>query len=75
MSWSKVIATCAVGLLGCIAAKPAAAAPAYPAAPALKAAAAVVIDAESGQVLFEKNADARRAPASTTKIMTSLLCV
>lgn len=75
MSWSKVIATCAVGLLGCIAAKPAAAAPAYPAAPALKAAAAVVIDAESGQVLYEKNAHARRAPASTTKIMTSLLCI
>ena len=37
--------------------------------------AAVVIDADSGQVLFERNAHAHRAPASTTKIMTSLLAV
>lgn len=75
MSWTKVIATCAAGLFGVIAAQPALAAAAYPAAPAIKALAAVAIDAESGQVLFEKNAHARRAPASTTKIMTSLLCV
>ncbi|HHY76425.1 MAG TPA: D-alanyl-D-alanine carboxypeptidase [Firmicutes bacterium] len=34
---------------------------------------AVVMDAVSGEVLFEKNARERRAPASVTKIMTLLL--
>jgi D-alanyl-D-alanine carboxypeptidase (penicillin-binding protein 5/6) len=43
--------------------------------PQVKAQAAVVIDAGSGQVLYEKNAHVQRAPASTTKIMTSLLAI
>lgn len=34
---------------------------------------AIVIEELSGKVLFEKNADARRFPASTTKILTALL--
>ena len=34
---------------------------------------AILIDAQSGRVLFEKNADERRLLASTTKIMTGLL--
>lgn len=34
---------------------------------------AVLLDAESGRVLFEKNADERLPMASTTKIMTALL--
>lgn len=34
---------------------------------------AVLMDAESGRVLYEKNADARSLIASTTKIMTGLL--
>lgn len=38
-------------------------------------AAAVVMDAESGRVLFAKNADERRPMASLTKIMTSILLV
>lgn len=54
---------------------PALAVPGYPAGPSLKAAAACVLDADSGQVLFEKNAHQHRAMASTTKIMTSLLAV
>jgi len=37
--------------------------------------AATVIDADSGEILFEKNATARVYPASTTKIMTLLLAV
>ncbi|HWJ02166.1 MAG TPA: D-alanyl-D-alanine carboxypeptidase family protein [Verrucomicrobiae bacterium] len=37
--------------------------------------AAVLIDAGSGQVLYEKNALKRRAPASTTKIMTAILAM
>lgn len=34
---------------------------------------AIIIDVASGRVLFEKNADERRAPASLTKIMTLTL--
>ncbi len=33
----------------------------------------IVINASSGQVLYEKNADAMRAPASTTKLLTGLI--
>lgn len=36
---------------------------------------AILIDAESGQVLFEKNADKELPPASITKIMTLLLAM
>ena len=39
----------------------------------LSAEAAIVIDANSGSVLYEKNADKTMYPASTTKIMTGLL--
>ena len=41
----------------------------------LSASSAVVICADNGQVLFEKNAYEKRPMASTTKIMTSLLAV
>lgn len=34
---------------------------------------AIVLDAESGKVLYERDADTPRYPASTTKIMTTLL--
>ncbi len=34
---------------------------------------AIIIDAESGKVLWSKDADTMRFPASTTKIMTALL--
>lgn len=34
---------------------------------------AVLIDAQTGKVLYEKNSHQRRAPASTTKIMTSII--
>lgn len=33
----------------------------------------ILIDADTGNVLYEKNADARMEPASTTKIMTLML--
>ena len=42
-------------------------------APTLNAEAALLISPDSGMVLYEKNADERRYPASTTKIMTALL--
>lgn len=41
--------------------------------PAPQAEAAFLADPESGFVLYEKNADEKRFPASTTKIMTALL--
>ena len=34
---------------------------------------AVVIDADTGKVLFEKNKDKKTYPASMTKIMTTLI--
>ena len=36
---------------------------------------AILIEAESGEVIYEKDADARRGPASTTKIMTALVAI
>jgi D-alanyl-D-alanine carboxypeptidase (penicillin-binding protein 5/6) len=48
--------------------------PIWPAdAPGLFAQSAVMIDARTGQVLFQKNADARRVPASTQKLLTGLI--
>ena len=41
--------------------------------PATAAAAVIVIDARTGVVLYEKNADSQRAAASTQKLLTSLL--
>ncbi|WP_131820729.1 D-alanyl-D-alanine carboxypeptidase family protein [Desulfotruncus arcticus] len=37
--------------------------------------AAILIDADNGQVLYDKNADQRMFPASTTKILTALLAL
>jgi D-alanyl-D-alanine carboxypeptidase (penicillin-binding protein 5/6) len=49
-------------------------APVWPAdAPGLYAQSAIMIDARSGEVIFQKNADARRVPASTQKLLTALL--
>ncbi len=47
--------------------------PCAAAAPEVKARSAVLMSAESGQILYEKDADARVAPASITKVMTMLL--
>jgi serine-type D-Ala-D-Ala carboxypeptidase (penicillin-binding protein 5/6) len=41
--------------------------------PNTRAAAVIVIDARTGEVLYEKNADAHRAPASTVKLLTALI--
>ncbi len=45
------------------------------AAPRVTADAAVLLDTETGQVLYSKNADKRRSPASLTKIMTAILAL
>jgi serine-type D-Ala-D-Ala carboxypeptidase (penicillin-binding protein 5/6) len=56
-----------------IAAAPAAAAERPPGV--RTAAAAIVVDGRNGEVMFAKNADSRRAIASTTKLMTALLAL
>lgn len=43
------------------------------AAPSVQAQSAILINAQNGAVIYEKNADTRRAPASLTKIMTCIL--
>ena len=45
------------------------------AGPGVKAKAAILADESTGQVLFERNGDAVRAMASTTKVMTALLAL
>ncbi len=45
------------------------------ASPSISAQSAVVIDAESGKILYEKDAHKRRGMASTTKIMTALVAL
>ena len=42
-------------------------------APALSAQAVLLVDLDSGRILYEKNADQQRSPASLTKVMTMLL--
>jgi len=68
----------AVMALSLISLYPAVARPAEydaPGAPAITADAAVLMDACTGQILYDKNAGQRRAPASTTKIMTAILAL
>lgn len=43
--------------------------------PIVQSKSAIVVEEQSGKVLFELAADARRFPASTTKIMTALLLI
>ena len=43
--------------------------------PGVSASCAILVDAESGRVLMEKNADEERAIASITKLMTALVAV
>ena len=45
----------------------------HAAVPSVLAESAILINAQTGSVIFEKNADVRRAPASLTKMMTCIL--
>ncbi|MBQ3125816.1 MAG: D-alanyl-D-alanine carboxypeptidase, partial [Clostridia bacterium] len=45
------------------------------AAPGVSAECAVLMDADTGRVIWQKNADLRRGMASTTKIMTALVAM
>lgn len=48
---------------------------AAPSQPDITAKAAIVIEATTGKVLYEKNAEEKRYPASTTKIMTLIVAL
>lgn len=48
---------------------------AYCAPPPIQAKSAILMDATTGQVLYEKNSRIRSAPASTTKIVTAILAI
>ncbi len=43
--------------------------------PGVSAGQAILMDGETGKVLYEKNADEKAYPASTTKIMTALITI
>lgn len=45
------------------------------AAPDITADAAIVVNEQTGEVLYEKNADKREYPASMTKMMTCILAL
>lgn len=47
----------------------------WPAGPEINAGSAILIDANTGTILYEKNAHEKAYPASTTKLMTSLLAL
>jgi serine-type D-Ala-D-Ala carboxypeptidase (penicillin-binding protein 5/6) len=71
---SRMLAAVAVvAAVVTVAAAPASAAPAPPRVPT--AAAAIVVDARDGTVMFAKRPDHKRSIASTTKLMTALLAL
>lgn len=47
----------------------------WPAGPQIHAGSAILIDADTGTILYEKNPHAKAYPASTTKLMTALLAL
>lgn len=47
----------------------------YGSVPFIHADAAILMDAGTGQILFEKNSNLKKPPASTTKIMTALIAL
>lgn len=49
--------------------------PGWPAGPVISANSAILIDAETGAILYAKDIHAREYPASTTKILTALIAV
>lgn len=49
--------------------------PGWPEGPKVMAETAIVMDMDTGEVLYAKGIDEKRAPASTTKIMTAMLAI
>jgi len=54
---------------------PAQAAASLPKPPGIASGAAVLMDWETGEILFQKEMHAKRSPASTTKVMTALIAL
>lgn len=48
---------------------------AYSAPPKIHAESAILMDAKTGQILYEKNSHMRSAPASTTKVLTAIIAI
>jgi D-alanyl-D-alanine carboxypeptidase (penicillin-binding protein 5/6) len=72
--YGRIVLFCIVALLYSAAQAPAARAP-IPVVSKDPYAGALLIDTDSGRVLFEHNADARLFPASLTKLMTFLVVI
>ena len=49
--------------------------PGWPQGPVVSARSAILMDADSGAILYAKGIDEKHFPASTTKIMTCLLAI
>lgn len=49
--------------------------PGYEHGPKVRADAAILIESKTGTILYAKNAEERRAPASTTKMMTAIVAL
>ncbi len=49
--------------------------PGWPTGPQVAAETAILMDAETGEILYAKGIDEKRYPASTTKIMTALIAI
>lgn len=49
--------------------------PGWPEGPKVTAETAIVMDIDTGEILYAKGIDEKRAPASTTKIMTAMLAI
>lgn len=47
----------------------------FSAPPKIQAEAAILMDAKTGQILYEKNSRIRSAPASTTKVLTAIIAI
>lgn len=69
----RVKATILISALGLMASLTVQAATLIPAAPKLAASSYVLMDADSGQILVEHNADKQLPPASLTKMMTAYM--
>ena len=71
----EIVRLCALLLALCWLVGPALAAPLEAEPPvALTSPSAMLVEAGTGTVIFEKNADERRQAASVTKLMTLLIC-
>lgn len=66
----KLINLLILCLLLCLPARLTASAP-----PKINAQSAILMDAKTGQILYEKNSRIRSAPASTTKVLTAIIAI